>query len=139
MKKWFWKSRYLFIVCLLATLTALAVPEKLHASTDAGGRNVRFDHSNERLGNILRTLMAHFGRNIVFGADVDGIPVSLQIETASFEEIIFLIEIAANVEVTQIGRNSYSVRTLAEAQRIRDFENMERNRIAGEERAARDA
>lgn len=98
----------------------------------------RFIEHNGSLGEILRTIMAQYGKNIVFGADVANIPVSLVIENSNFEELIYMLEIAANVEITKIGKDSYSVKTFSEAQKIRDTQMAEKDRVALLEKNARE-
>jgi type II secretory pathway component GspD/PulD (secretin) len=112
------------------------MPESAGAAQNAQ-TSTKFDYSG-KLGDILRTLMAQYGKNIVFGSDVDSIPISLQIEASGFEDLLYMIEIAANVEVSQVGRNNYTVKTLEEAQKIRDFQNQEKDRAAQAEKTARE-
>jgi type II secretory pathway component GspD/PulD (secretin) len=107
------------------------------AKTTEAAETTKFEYTG-KLGDILRTLMAQYGKNIVFGAEVDSIPISLQIEASGFEDILYMIEIAANVEVNQVKGNNYTIKTLAEAQRIRDFQNLEKDRTAQAERIARE-
>jgi type II secretory pathway component GspD/PulD (secretin) len=82
--------------------------------------------------------MAQYGKNIVFGAEVNNIQISLQIEASGLEELLSMIEIAANVEISEIGKDSYTVKTFSEAQRIRDSANAEKDRTALAERNQRE-
>jgi type II secretory pathway component GspD/PulD (secretin) len=82
--------------------------------------------------------MAQYNKNIVFGSDVDNVPISIQIEASNFEDLIEMIEIAANVEFSQIGKNNYTVKTFSEAQKIRDTQNAEKDRAALAEKTMRE-
>jgi type II secretory pathway component GspD/PulD (secretin) len=125
---------YLFVFFISFSIVQ-GVPKIAYAGQSL--QTTQFDYSG-KLGDILRTLMAQYKKNIAFGTDVDSIPIALQIETSGFEDVIYMIEIAANVEVTKIKDDSYIVRTLAEAQRERDFANSERDRTAQAEKIARE-
>jgi type II secretory pathway component GspD/PulD (secretin) len=82
--------------------------------------------------------MAQYGKSIVFGAEVGNIQISLQVEASGLEELLSMIEIAANVEIAEIGKNSYTVKTFSEAQRIRDSANAEKDRELLAEKAQRE-
>jgi hypothetical protein len=125
------RGSFFFVVFLVLVMVVCM------ANAAGAAETTKFEFSG-KLGDILRTLMAQYGKNIVFGAEVDSIPISLQIEASGFEDLLFMIEIAANVEVNKIGGNSYTVKTLTEAQRIRDFQNLEKDRATQAEKSARE-
>jgi type II secretory pathway component GspD/PulD (secretin) len=134
---WKWFRKYFSFLLAIYFLFSIAQETPKIAYAAQSLPTAQFDFSG-KLGDILRTLMAQYKKNIAFGTDVDSIPIALQIEASGFEDIIVMIEIAANVEVTKIKDDSYIVRTLAEAQRERDFANSESDRAAQAEKIARE-
>jgi hypothetical protein len=128
------KKRRKYFFCVFVLWCALLAFPVLRAEA----ADVTMMTYSGNLGDILRTIMVQYGKNIVFGSDVDNIQISLQIEASGLEDLLGMIEIAANVEINEIGKDSYTVKTFAEAQRIRDSAYLERDRAASAERNQRE-
>ncbi|MDR1621687.1 MAG: hypothetical protein LBS00_04865 [Synergistaceae bacterium] len=123
---------FLLVFTLCCVFSAFSV-----SSVEAAQTMAMMQYSGN-LGDVLRTIMSQWGKNIVFGSEVDNIQISLQIEASGLEELLSMIEIAANVEISEIGKDNYTVKTFSEAQRIRDSANSERDRAALAEKNQRE-